>query len=212
PGQFFLVERQPATLDDLRKDLFAMIDATPWLDWQLLTKRPENIPKMWFWPHDESVTEAPFRSNVWLGTSVSEQKSADQNIPELLKCRDLAPVLFVSYEPALGPIDFHLCPGKNGLETVSEADDPISGLDDTGRCSHSPVGMDTCPTKRHWTFQFQDECRNCGLDWIICGGESGSGFRPMDLDWARSARDQCRDSGVPFFFKQSSAIRTEMGI
>lgn len=40
------------------------------------------------------------------------------------------------------------------------------------------------------------------LDWLICGGESGPGARPMHPDWARSIRDQCQDAGVPFFFKQ----------
>ena len=41
-----------------------------------------------------------------------------------------------------------------------------------------------------------------GLDWVICGGESGPGARPMHPDWARSLRDQCQAAGVPFFFKQ----------
>lgn len=40
------------------------------------------------------------------------------------------------------------------------------------------------------------------LDWVICGGESGPGARPMHPDWARSLRDQCEAAGVPFFFKQ----------
>ncbi|AGL02462.1 DUF5131 family protein [Desulfoscipio gibsoniae] len=41
-----------------------------------------------------------------------------------------------------------------------------------------------------------------GVDWVIAGGESGPGARPMHPDWARSLRDQCQDAGVPFFFKQ----------
>jgi protein gp37 len=41
-----------------------------------------------------------------------------------------------------------------------------------------------------------------GLDLVICGGESGSGARPMHPDWARSLRDQCQAAGVPFYFKQ----------
>jgi protein gp37 len=41
-----------------------------------------------------------------------------------------------------------------------------------------------------------------GIDWVICGGESGPGARPMHPDWARSLRDQCQAAGVPFFFKQ----------
>jgi protein gp37 len=50
-----------------------------------------------------------------------------------------------------------------------------------------------------------------GLDWVIVGGESGAKFRLMDHDWARHLRDQCRDAGVAFFFKQSSAFFTERG-
>ena len=41
-----------------------------------------------------------------------------------------------------------------------------------------------------------------GIDWVICGGESGPGARPMHPDWARSLRDQCQATGVPCFFKQ----------
>ena len=40
------------------------------------------------------------------------------------------------------------------------------------------------------------------LDWVIVGGESGHGARPMHPDWARSLRDQCQAAGVAFFFKQ----------
>lgn len=47
--------------------------------------------------------------------------------------------------------------------------------------------------------------------WVIVGGESGPGFRPMDHAWAREIRDQCQREHVAFFFKQSAAIRTEMG-
>jgi len=46
---------------------------------------------------------------------------------------------------------------------------------------------------------------------VIVGGESGPGFRPMDHAWAWSIYDACREIGVPFFFKQSAAHRTEMG-
>ncbi len=45
-----------------------------------------------------------------------------------------------------------------------------------------------------------------GLDWVIAGGESGPGARPMHPDWARSLRDQCQAAGVPFFFKQWGAF------
>lgn len=54
-----------------------------------------------------------------------------------------------------------------------------------------------------------------GIDWLIVGGESGSGswrFRPMDHDWARDLRDRATAAGVAFFFKQSAGVRTETGI
>ncbi len=51
-----------------------------------------------------------------------------------------------------------------------------------------------------------------GISWVIFGGESVPGFRPMRLAWAQDMRDKCRAAGVPFFFKQSSGIRTEMGV
>lgn len=50
------------------------------------------------------------------------------------------------------------------------------------------------------------------IEWAIVGGESGPDHRPMDLAWARDLRDYCADTGVAFFFKQSSAYRTETGI
>ena len=50
--------------------------------------------------------------------------------------------------------------------------------------------------------QKQDARKQGLLDWVICGGESGPGARPMQPDWARSLRDQCQAASVPFFFKQ----------
>ena len=44
-----------------------------------------------------------------------------------------------------------------------------------------------------------------GIDWVITGAESGSGARPMYLDWVRNIRDHCVAAGVPFFFKQNAA-------
>ena len=50
-----------------------------------------------------------------------------------------------------------------------------------------------------------------GIHWVIIGGESGSGYRPMEHAWARDIRDQCVEKRIAFFFKQSAAFRTEMG-
>jgi protein gp37 len=55
----------------------------------------------------------------------------------------------------------------------------------------------------HSAWQCDEDCpRRPGLDWVICGGETGPGARPMHPDWVRDLRDQCVRTGVPFFFKQ----------
>jgi len=51
------------------------------------------------------------------------------------------------------------------------------------------------------------ETEEWGIDWIIVGGESGHGARPMHPDWARSLRDQCTEAGIPFLFKQWGEFR-----
>jgi protein gp37 len=51
-----------------------------------------------------------------------------------------------------------------------------------------------------------------GIHWVIVGGESGPGYRPMDPAWALAVRDACRRHRVPFFFKQSAAYRPETGV
>ena len=49
------------------------------------------------------------------------------------------------------------------------------------------------------------------LQWVIVGGESGGGYRPMDMQWARDIRDQCEHENVPLWFKQHSALRPGIG-
>lgn len=102
-------------VEEARARLFRTIDSTPNLDWLLLTKRPENIGMMWHtwsqvFPDGSTVGEskptrrAIRRHNVWLGTSVEDQERANERIPELLGCRDLADVLFLSLEPLIGRV------------------------------------------------------------------------------------------------------------
>jgi protein gp37 len=127
------------TMSDVRKRLFALIDATPYLDWLLLTKRPENIRRMWQYrvsdygqDNDPAVQELlkdfdrtkalNYRPNVWLGTSVENQEYANKRIPELLKCRDLSPVLFLSCEPLLGLVDLSLF-----LKVENERNNQVDG-------------------------------------------------------------------------------------
>ena len=168
---------RPMRMADMRERLFrSVIDKTPWLDWLVLTKRPENILRMW-----------PFScDNVWLGCSVSEQDTANVNVPELLKCRALSPVLWISYEPAVDQVDF----------TSIEHDGAVfNSLQDT-----------CCPLNVPKGFQCAGPgCNGVKLDWIIVGGESGGKSRAFDVSWARWAINQCRSNGVPCFVKQLGA-------
>jgi protein gp37 len=93
-----------------RARLWALIEATPHLTWQLLTKRPENVvglvPARWMqqgsgFPGDDIYDLWPH--NVWIGTTVEDQQRANERLPKLLALP--APVRFLSCEPLLGPVD-----------------------------------------------------------------------------------------------------------
>lgn len=169
-----------------RADLFSLIDETPHLDWLLLTKRIGNVSKMYaetpiYW-HDGQLTVADLHEpmpNVWLGATICNQEEADRDIPKLLATP--AAKRFLSIEPLLGEIDLQKITlrADGGLPTslskqLGDYVQPLSG-------------------------NFTDSPR---LDWVIVGGESGHGARPMHPDWARSLRDQCAAANVPFMFKQ----------
>lgn len=176
------------TMDDMRVDLFRLIDATPHLDWLLLTKRPENVRRMWPEIDIQSQQQADdrnergemYRRNVWLGTSVSDQETADKAVPKLLDCRDLSPVLFLSAEPLVGAVDLTYLRGRQ-----FEWWDAFNG--------------------QHVTHSSQQNCPT--VDWVIAGGESGVSRRPMELRWAEYLRDQCRAADVPFFMKQIDKVQ-----
>ena len=93
-----------------RKRLFHLIDRTTQLDWQVLTKRPQNIKRLLPDGYD-------YPPNLWLGTSVENQDAADKRIRYLLQ-HDRAVVRFLSCEPLLGPVDIrkYLRPGPNGAK------------------------------------------------------------------------------------------------
>jgi protein gp37 len=149
---------------------------------QILTKRPERM-RDWvsgvFMSNSDNPQE-PLR-NVWLGTSVEDQRAADERIPLLLQTP--AAVRFLSCEPLLGPIDI-----RNWLHYPPCLQHP-------GEIAADWVYLE-CDCR-----PFQRK-RGDGISWVIAGGESGPNYRPMDLDWARSLRDQCQAAGVAFHFNQ----------
>ena len=179
----FLDDRWP--VETLARFLKAIHDA-PNVDFQLLTKRPENwrrrleeVGKLWVC--DGSYRETPeaicyhdricpWRAghtppNIWLGVSCENQELADRRIPELLKIP--AKVRFVSAEPLLGPINFYQAAGPQN--------------------------------EGQWMNQVE-----CGriIHQIIIGGESGPHSRWCSMEWIRDIVRQCKEAQVPCYVKQ----------
>lgn len=171
----------------VRERMWAEIATLRHVDVLLLTKRIDRllalVPPEWLdaWP-----------AHVWVGTTVEDQQRADERIPHLLRVP--ARVRFVSMEPLLGPVSLapwlvnirfqrHRETGEERRVTeyegvVLDADAVTVNYGSTSPAHRKPI------------------------DWVITGGESGPKARPSHPDWFRSLRDQCRDAGVPFLFKQ----------
>lgn len=175
------------------------------LDWLLLTKRPEHWKMV---PED-------IRRMVWLGTSVSDQETANKWVQRLLQAEGFR-YRFLSLEPMVGPVDLgrwfgdfdcHHCGqrfwGDGGPgQQVEFAPDPERPGDDRYACPYcqgEDLGTgDVGPVPA-------DE-RVPSINWVIVGGESGAKARPCDVDWVRSIVRQGRKAGVPVFVKQLGAI------
>ena len=185
--------------------VFAVMALCPQHTFQVLTKRPERMrhylshttgpgnvltrviaaAQRIEMPRGQRKPDGPgwLWRNVWLGVSVEDQATADERIPLLLETP--AALRWISFEPALGPVDF-----STGFADRSDWCDlyghDIGDHDGTCmQCSYDP--------DRHY------------LDWIVVGGESGPGARPFDVEWARSTVEQCKEAGVSVFVKQLGA-------
>jgi protein gp37 len=142
--------------DDLlpiRADLMHLIERTPNLDWLLLTKRPENFMRFFGrrwgpqWP-----------SNVWAMTTVENQEQADKRLPHLLKVPAI--VRGVSYEPALGPVDF-----VPYIRRMHEHADPMYGPVVTGIhwiIVGGESGGGARPFDVKWAQDAVEQCRRAG--------------------------------------------------
>ena len=202
-----------------REGLFGMIRATPWLDWILVTKRIGNaagmLPGDWNGngapprpsgtpphlvergtataereprtPNPEPASGGGGYPNVWLVATICDQGEADRDIGKLLEIP--AVVHGVSFEPALGAVDFR--------RWISHPCDRTSaGIPGFCMCAICGEGV------HEEIHNMAASPRENYLDWIIAGGESGAGARAANPEWFRSVRDQCQAAGVAFFFKQ----------
>lgn len=151
--------------------IFRVMLSAPQHTYQLLTKRASRLPEV-----IETVMYRiygpywRFPDFIWVGVSVEDQETADERIPWLLEAN--VSTRFVSYEPALGPVDF----GRLRGNTVNALD----GID----------------------FELISGPQIPAIDWIIIGGESGPKSRRFDLEWMRATVQQCKLASVPVFNKQ----------
>jgi protein gp37 len=222
--------------DEFIDRMFAVMALTPQHTYQVLTKRAERM-RAWFqslrlplaqkrgwecaiWMGEvglsgqqiNRVADSHFCDglpNVWLGVSVEDQPRADERIPHLLATP--AALRFISYEPALGQVDFTRwistkeprgpLPIRRG-ESISEVNHRTGAANKgqeeyRGRAIADSKGLRSCLSDG-----IKDCARGPKISWVIAGGESGPGARPCNLAWLRSARDQCAAAGVPLFVKQ----------
>jgi protein gp37 len=223
PQRVFVVSMGDLFHDDVPaefvEDVFEVMSQCRQHCFLVLTKRPQNIQAKLY----EQIGTSPrllgggdFLPNVWVGVTAENQAAADERIPVLLQVP--AAKRFVSCEPLLGPVDLGLnsetcdcCP------RVSSRWVRLHGMvrADFGVLNPKAValrGVYRAQSNRHGALAVETPGGPLGikpaefealpsLDWVICGGETGPGARPLHPDWARSLRDQCKAAGVRFFFK-----------
>ncbi len=131
-------------LSQEREKLWKLIDETPYLNWLLLTKRPQNISKMAPWAEDQI-----WPPNVWLGTTVESQAWAKSRLPHLLKHN--SSVRFLSCEPLLGSLD--LLPWLN-IPNLNPLSWVIAG---------GESGAQSRPMKESWLVNLRDFCLSNGI-------------------------------------------------
>lgn len=204
--------------DDQRDRIFAVMALCPQHIFFVLTKRPERMREylakqehssalgmaISFGAQANRILRDALRAltslpdlplpNVWLGVSVEDQPRAKARIPVLLDTP--AALRFISAEPLLGPIDL-----ESAWYGESALDSECWG--DCGWCEKGLPPLHNCQRDQP-RVKGGYETRS-GLDWVIAGGESGPDARPSHPDWFRALRDQCREAGTAFFFKQWGA-------
>ena len=164
-------------VDDDIADVYRTMALCPQHTFLLLTKRPERAHALltkWTLGRFGVCDARPTGSPMPLPNvwlGVTICNQAEADAKIPVLLRTPAALRFVSIEPMLGPV--HLKPWwLNGIAPYDSDDG-----------------------KPHWTGG------GPRLDWVICGGETGPGARPMCLTWAHDLCSQCQQAGVPFFFK-----------
>lgn len=162
------VDWKRVNMNDVRRDFFALIDRCPNLDFLLLTKRPENVRRMWVrygirLDANNKRSDILYRRNCWLLYSASDQQSLEAGLPHLLACRDLVPVLGLSLEPLVGPVDLGLMVGPSYGQR--------SGQPRRVKPDWVVVGGESGPRARpcdvSWIRSIVSQCREAGVPCFV---------------------------------------------
>lgn len=163
------IGKNVVSLDDVRRRLFSLIDDTPNLDWLLLTKRPENVQRMWASRAGENAADVAvwsYRPNVWLGTSIACRADI-ANIDKLRECRDLVPVLFLSIEPL--------------IEDLGKLD--LTGIDWVIVGGESGHGARPCNVA--WIRSIVAQCKAAGVTCFVKQVGANAWLEPRELESRR---------------------------
>lgn len=178
------------TMADVRNRLFRLIDNTPNLDWLVLTKRPENIERMM----------PPFEVTINYRKRKGSSHCEPNPFPHQTRIIELDTVrrnlwLGASIENQATADERipHLLRVPAAVRFLSV--EPLLGP--IGRMLGDNLGPAFVGGE---VYQ--------GIDWVIVGGESGPGARPMKIEWVRDIVRQCKAAGVPVFVKQLGAMPT----
>lgn len=193
--------------DEWIDQLFAVMCEAPWHRYQVLTKRARRMRAYMTTPGRQASIHSTAHElaergvirllgeaeaawplpHVTLMVSAETQREADERVPELLStpaaCRG------VSLEPLLAPVDLRrIVLHSGGVDLAADAPPEWQGVKTVN------IVVDALRGSRQLGI--------APLDWVIVGGESGPGARPMHPQWVRALRDQCAEAGVAFHFKQ----------
>lgn len=168
-----------------RADLFDLIANTPRLDWLLLTKRIGNAEDMMNRALLDDGPDWPW-DNLWLGATVVNQEEANRDIPKLLATP--AAKRFVSYEPALGPVDWSALFAANDLHKIDGG--PRIDWIIVGGESDQP-GMRARPFDIGWARSTIEQCRDAGVACFV----KQLGARPIRYECGMRERCTHPDCG-----------------
>ena len=141
----------------VRERLWKLIEDTPWIDWQLLTKRIGNAPMMLpaRWKFSDGCPQ-----NIWFGVTVVNQEEVDRDVPKLFRDRFYFPVFWLSIEPQLGPIDLATW---LWAAMTKEGKCAISWVVDGGESGDCHVR----PFRLEWARSLRDQCKAAGVAYFM---------------------------------------------